>query len=245
MAVVVLARPERRNAFSAAMLADLADAVENVVSDPGVRAVALVSEGGAFSVGADVYEFGDNLDQGSMTERVLGNVELMNPVVAAIVDLAVPTVAGIDGVAAGAGLALALACDIRIGGPECSFIPAFVGVGIPPDSGASWLLERAVGRGQATDILLRNRKVAAQEALALGLITQLVDEPRVRAVAVAAELASGPPTALAATKQLARRPRDTLAERMTAERTALEASLATSEPAEGIRAFLERRAPAW
>src|SRR3954452_10914848 len=167
--------------------------------DPEVRAVVVTGAGRGFCVGQDLTEFresagdiGDRLRSG-YHRTILGVRALEKPVVAAV-----------NGPAAGAGLSLACACDLRIAADTASFVPAFIGIGLIPDSGGTWTVPRLIGPARAFEWLISNRKLPAQEALAWGLVTEVVaaDALASRAAEVAAGLAKAPTRGIGMTKRL-------------------------------------------
>ncbi|OLL73477.1 Enoyl-CoA hydratase [Pseudonocardia sp. Ae168_Ps1] len=185
VARITLNRPDRMNALSHELLVELRTALEACDGDPGVRAVVLTGAGDrAFSAGADLR--GGPSD----TEQVLRTY--YNPLVSAMIAARTPLIAAINGVTAGAGVSLSLACDMRIAATTASFSLAFVRVGLVPDAGATWLLPRAVGTGRAAEMALLGRKVAAEEARDWGLVNEVVatGEALERASEVARAIAS-------------------------------------------------------
>jgi 2-(1,2-epoxy-1,2-dihydrophenyl)acetyl-CoA isomerase len=193
---LTLNRPDALNAFDVALKLALREAVESVAADPQCRAVVLTGAGRAFCVGQDLKEHVENLaSQESPLDTV---VEHYNPLVRALGALPKPVVAAVRGMAAGAGASLALLADFRIGGPRTGFLMAFANVGLAGDTGISWTLPRLVGHGKATELLLLAERVAADEALRIGLLTSLVDDDEKvlpAAQELAARLAAGPTVA--------------------------------------------------
>jgi 2-(1,2-epoxy-1,2-dihydrophenyl)acetyl-CoA isomerase len=183
-AEVVLNRPDRLNALSHSLLTDLRDLLSELEADDAVRAIVLTGAGRAFSAGADLG--GGPSD----TEDVLRRY--YNPLVTEMVGMDTPLVAAVNGVAAGAGFSLTLACDLRIASDAAAFQLSFVRVGLVPDAGSTWLLPRAVGLTRAMEISLLGGRVSAQRALDWNLVNELVaaDSLRERSHAVATELAS-------------------------------------------------------
>jgi len=171
VATLTLNRADRLNALTVAMTAELLAAIERCAGDDAVRCVVLTGAGRAFSAGQDLEEIltvegpwsvGEHLRQG------------YNRVVLALRALEKPVIGKINGVAAGAGLGIALATDLRIASEQASFAPAFIGIGLAPDSGVSWFLQKMVGPAKAFELLATGRKVDAEEALRLGLVNQVV-----------------------------------------------------------------------
>lgn len=194
LAVVALNRPERRNTLNAALCTALHQALQAVADDASVGALLLRGEGPAFCVGGDVKDMaaGQGRDLG-VDQRVRGLRQRMEASRLLHV-MPQPTVAALRGAVAGAGLSLALACDLRIVARGTKITTAFANVGLAGDFGGSWFLTQIVGAARARDLYLRPRLIDADEALAMGLVTEVVDEPALEARAreVAAGLAAGP-----------------------------------------------------
>ena len=200
VATITMARPDALNALTVEMKLALLAALERA-SDDDVRAVVLTGEGRAFCVGQDLREHADALAAGN-TE--LDTVRLhYNPIVRALTGLAKPVIAAVNGTAAGAGASLAFACDLRLAADNASFLMAFARVGLGPDSGASWTLQRLIGYGRATAMLMLAEPVAAPQALEMGLVNAVIPAADLAAAAaeLAARLAAGPTTAYAAIKR--------------------------------------------
>ncbi|MGH3130905.1 MAG: enoyl-CoA hydratase-related protein, partial [Gaiellaceae bacterium] len=180
---ITLNRPEVLNAFNAAMHAALAAALEEA-REPEVRAVVITGAGRGFCVGQDLTEFreaaGDIADRLRLT---------YHPNVLAVRALEKPVIAGINGAAAGAGLSFACACDLRLAADSASFVPAFIGIGLVPDSGGSYFLHRLLGQARAFEWMTLNRKLTAAEAHAWGLVSEVVEADGL--AGRAAELAAG------------------------------------------------------
>jgi len=207
LAKITLNRPEAMNALNIATKVALREAVRSAAEDAAVRAVLLTAAGErAFCVGQDLKEHIGLLAQ----DRETGSAQTMstvkehyNPVVRAIAGMAKPVVAGVNGVAAGAGFGLALAADYRVVADTAAFNTSFAGVALTADSGMSWTLPRVVGPGRAADLLLFPRSIKAQEAYELGIAGRLVPVGELHAEAekVARALAEGPTVAYAAIKE--------------------------------------------
>jgi 2-(1,2-epoxy-1,2-dihydrophenyl)acetyl-CoA isomerase len=192
---LTLNRPDALNALDVPLKLALRDAVEEIRTDHGIRAVVLAGAGRAFCVGQDLREHVESLGGPQPLSTV---TEHNNPHVRARAGLDRPVVAAVRGMAAGAGASLALLADLRVGGPKTAFLMAFANVGLAADTGASWTLPRLVGRAKATELLMLAEPVGSAEALRLGLLNRLVDDdeqvlPAARELA--ARLASGPTVA--------------------------------------------------
>jgi 2-(1,2-epoxy-1,2-dihydrophenyl)acetyl-CoA isomerase len=215
LAIITLNRPEAMNALDVETKVALREALRSAASDPAVRAVLLTAAGDrAFCVGQDLKEHiellaAQDADEGGEGEGGEGSGRLStvadhyNPIVRAIAGMAKPVVAGVNGVAAGAGFGFALAADHRVVADTAKFTTSFAGVALTADSGVSWTLPRVVGPGRAMDLLLFPRSIDAEEALRLGVADRVVPAAELRAEAekVARRLAEGPTVAFAALKE--------------------------------------------
>ncbi|MFI9782364.1 enoyl-CoA hydratase/isomerase family protein [Kitasatospora sp. NPDC051984] len=206
LAVLTIDRADAMNALDVATKVALRDAVTTAATDPDVRAVLLTGAGQkAFCVGQDLKEHLGLLHHQQATgESALRTVaEHYNPLVRALAGMRKPTVAAVNGIAAGAGASLAFACDFRIVADTAGFNTSFAGVALTTDSGASWTLPRLVGHARATELLMLPRTVRADEALTLGLATRVVPAAELAATAheFALTLASGPTVAYGAIKE--------------------------------------------
>jgi 2-(1,2-epoxy-1,2-dihydrophenyl)acetyl-CoA isomerase len=236
---ITLNRPDVLNAFNRAMHAQLRDALATA-EDPDVRAIVVTGAGRGFCVGQDLNEFGETRD---VAEMLRTNY---HPNVLAIRALEKPVIAAVNGPAAGAGLSLACACDIRIASDAASFVPAFIAIGLIPDSGGSYFISRLLGAARAFEWMTSNRKLTAAEAHAWGLVGEVVEGDRLldRAREVAATYAAAPTRGVGMTKRLF----DHAQTAMLEEQLELEAELQaqatkTDDFREGVAAFLEKRAP--
>ncbi|GAA4565555.1 enoyl-CoA hydratase-related protein [Planotetraspora kaengkrachanensis] len=244
VATVTLDRPDAMNSLTAAMKGELLAALRRAAGDASVRAVLLTGAGRAFCAGQDLREHADNLDAGLGLANTVR--EHYNPIVLTITSMDKPVVAAVNGVAAGAGASLAFACDFRIAAERAKFAMAFTGIGLAPDSGASWTLQRLVGPAVAREMLLLGETVDAARALELGLVTKVVPGEDVVSTAreLALRLAQGPTLAYAAT----RRALDFAASHPLADALDREAGLqdecaATADHLAATKAFLNRETP--
>jgi 2-(1,2-epoxy-1,2-dihydrophenyl)acetyl-CoA isomerase len=244
VAWIRLNRPDKLNALTTRLAEEVLDALASADADPEVRCVVITGQGRGFSAGQDLTEFqARGVSELDIGEHLRSGY---NRMIAAIVALPKPVIAGVNGVAAGAGLSLALACDLRVASDASSYIQAFVRIGLVPDSGGNWLLPRAVGYARALEMSITGRKVDAEEALRIGLVHRTapaeVFEDELRAVA--AEMAAMPTRAVGATKSLMTRALgSTLAETLEAEAEAQAAMAGSHDFLEGVSAFIEKRAP--
>ncbi len=212
--------------------------------DPaGTGAVLLTSEGTSFCTGGDVRAFAVAADRGAYVRSL---AEEFHALIRAMVDCPVPVVAGVSGWATGAGMSIVCATDLAVGGRSTQLRPAYPGIGFSPDGGMSWTLPRIAGAGAARHILLTDRVLDADTALALGILTAVVDDADVVAEAehTAHRISRGPTLALGRIKRLlAASPDATLAEHLGSEAAAISASAAGEEAGEGLAAFVGKRAP--
>ncbi len=242
VAIIQLARPARRNALTAAMLTSLQAALAQAAEADTVRAVVLTGAGAGFCAGQDLADLPPGAPQA--VEALL--LDHYQPVILAIAALPKPVIAAVNGVAAGAGAALALACDLRVMADDAALYYAFVNVGLVPDAGATWLLARQVGYSRALEIALSGERIPAQRCLELGLANRVVprDELLDQAQAWATQLAQGPTAAIALTKSLMQDALTSdLATAIQREAAAQAQAAATRDHGEGVAAFLEKRPP--
>jgi 2-(1,2-epoxy-1,2-dihydrophenyl)acetyl-CoA isomerase len=249
VATLTLNRPESLNSLDTGLKEALAEAVTEVAADDRVRAVLLAGAGRAFCVGQDLREHVGSLEAAAATGKGPLDTVLVhyNPLVLALANLPKPVVAAVRGPAAGAGASLALLADFRIGGPGTSFLMAFARVGLAGDTGVSWTLPRLVGHAKATELLMLAQPVAADEALRLGLLTQLAaddDAVLADAQAFAAKLAAGPTVAYGQIKrELLHGAQATLADALALEADAQKIAGATSDHRDSTMAFVNKEKP--
>ena len=249
LAVIRLNRPEARNALSPEMVAELGRAIASCRAGH-IRAALLTGTGGAFCAGADVRDFTAQLDKGGpegLSEhlRTLAD-NLHQNVIAAIRRLDKPVVAAVNGVAAGAGFSLALACDLRIAAADARFLLAYANIGATADGGSTYMLPRIVGQGRAMEIYLARQPIGAQYALQLGLVSQVFEPGHFErhAMETADQLAQGPTQAYGRVKALFDAGWNSdLAQQLDAETQALSGIGLTRDFQEGIRAFSQKRPP--
>jgi len=237
---IVLNRPDVLNAFNAAMHAALAAALKEARS-PDVRAVVVTGAGRGFCVGQDLSEL--RAGTGDIGARLRGQY---HPNVLALRALEKPVIAAVNGAAAGAGLSLACACDIRLAAEAASFVPAFVNLGLIPDSGGSFFVTRLLGYARAFEWLCSGHKLSAAEAHAWGLVAEVVEGERLRgrALDLATELAALPAGGIGMTKRLLDRASTaTLEEQLELEAQLQSAATATDDFRQAAAAFLEKRRP--
>ena len=237
---ITLNRPDVLNAFNAAMHSALAAALKEA-RDPGVRAVVLTGAGRGFCVGQDLTEFREA--PGDIGERLRATY---HPNVRAIRALEKPVIAAVNGAAAGAGMSLACACDLRLAADSASFVPAFINIGLIPDSGGSFFVTRILGPARAFEWLTSGKKLTAAEAHAWGLVSEVVEGDGLsrRAAELAAQLADLPTRGIGMTKRLLDHALDaTLEDQLEREAQLQTTATQTEDFEEGIAAFLEKRPP--
>ena len=245
VATIMLDRPDAMNSLDTATKVALRDRVQDAAGDPDVRAVVLTGAGRAFCVGQDLKEHAEALAAG---EADLGQTvrEHYIPIATALATMPKPVVAAVNGIAAGAGAAFAFACDVRIVADSAGFNLAFAAIGLSCDSGSSWTLPRLVGWARARELLLLPRTVQADEALGLGLATEVVlaDTVLERARELARQFAAGPTRAYAAIREaLAYSATHTLAESVSNEAELMSRTGATADHQRAVTAFLAKQPP--
>jgi 2-(1,2-epoxy-1,2-dihydrophenyl)acetyl-CoA isomerase len=241
--VITLNRPQRLNALTAEMAEALTAALDAAEADPDCRAVLLTGAGRAFCAGQDLTAIA------GMGAAAIGRLlDCYNPLVLRLRALPFPMVCAVNGVAAGAGANLALACDIVLAAKSASFVQAFAKIGLIPDCGGTWVLPRLVGPARARALALLAEPVPAETAAQWGMIWQAVPDERLidAAQALAARLAAGPGVALRLIKQaLDAAETNDLKRQLQLERRLQEAAAASPDFAEGVAAFLEKRPAAF
>ena len=240
IATITLDRPESLNALNAEMRRELLEAVKTVRRDEAVRAVIVTGAGRGFCSGADL--------RGGSGEREFRRVLVAeyNPLISALRDLPKPVVAAVNGVAAGAGVSLALAADLIVAAGEARFILAFGRIGLVPDSGATRTLVRALGRHRAAGLIFTGDPLSAEDAAAAGLVATVVPADQLAGAAreLATRLALGPTRAIGYAKRIINAAEDaTLAESLALEAALQELAGRSEDHAEGVAAFGEKREP--
>ena len=244
---VTLNRPEPLNAMSLAMIAELSEVVKAAERDEQVKSLVFTGAGRAFSAGADVTEFRISAPSDKTHEPPHVGEHLrtrVNPLILRIQALEKPVLAAVNGVAAGVGMSLALACDVRYAAESARFIQAFVNIGLVPDGGSMYFLPRLVGISKALELAWTGAPVSAQEALELGIVSKVLPDAEVLAATqeLAARLGRGPARAIALMKRGFNKAHELPLERVL-EMEAAYQEITTRSPdfAEGVMAFLERR----
>jgi 2-(1,2-epoxy-1,2-dihydrophenyl)acetyl-CoA isomerase len=239
---ITLNRPDVLNAINQAVHEGLRDALRQARDDE-VRAVVVTGAGRGFCVGQDLTEFG--AAPTDIPERLRRSY---HPNITAIRALEKPVLAAVNGVAAGAGLSLACACDLRVAADSAMFVPAFIGIGLIPDSGGTYFVRRLLGTSRAFEWMTSNRRLSAEEAEAWGLVSEVVAADRFREHVrdLAATLAAMPTGAIGMTKRLFdHADTATLEEQLEFEAQLQSAATQSADFREGVSAFLEKREPAF
>ena len=237
---ITLNRPDVLNAFNSDLHRGLAGALKDA-RDGGVRAVVITGAGRGFCVGQDLTEFREA--PGDIGSRLRGTY---HPNIRAIRALEKPVIAAVNGAAAGAGMSLACACDLRIAADSATFVPAFINIGLIPDSGGSYFVTRILGPARAFEWLASGRRLTAAEAHAWGLVSEVVEAEalRARAAELAGQLAELPTRGVGMTKRLLDHAvTATLDEQLEREAQLQSAATQTEDFREGVAAFLEKRPP--
>lgn len=242
IAALTLNRPEKLNAFTGTMREDLLEALRICEHTPEVRAVVMTGAGRAFCAGGDVESM-SGLQKSEDVPSFRKLLDAGRDVIVQIVSMEKPVIASVNGVAAGAGCNLALACDYRIASDDAKLGETFVRIGLHPDWGGTWLLPRLVGRGRAMELLMSGRMVGAAEALVIGMIDRIVPaaDLATETTALARSLAAGPPLAIAGIKRaLNASERNDLRAQLEVEAEHQLECFQSRDSAERIAAFLQR-----
>src|SRR3954469_10496481 len=237
---ITLNRPGVLNAFNADLHRALSAALADAQADE-VRAVVITGAGRGFCVGQDLTEFREA--PGDIGERLRGNY---HPNILALRRLEKPVLAAVNGPAAGAGLSFACACDLRLAAEDATFVPAFINIGLVPDSGATFYITRLLGPARAFEWMTSGRRLSAAEALEWGLVSEVVPDDRLaeRAAEWAGELAAMPTRGIGLSKRLFdNAPHARLEEQLEMEAQLQAAATRTEDFREGVDAFLQKRDP--
>jgi len=244
VARITLNRPERGNALNQPMADALLDAALRSANDKEVRCVILTGAGKMFCVGGDVGDFADNsAGIGAFLGQLAGT---LHQAMTLLASMKKPMICLVNGPAAGAGLSMAMSGDIVLAHPSAHFTAAYLGIGLTPDGGMTWLLPRLVGMRLAQDIILTNRRVDAVEAAAIGLVTRVVEDVALEreGAELAARMASGAVASMGAARKLLHESfASGFASQMDRELSAIAMAGESAEGREGVSAFLERRTP--
>ncbi len=245
IARLTLNRPDKLNSFTGAMQLELRAALDAVQDDNSIRVLVLSGAGRAFCAGQDLTD-----PEMAMKPKLpdIGNVveKYYKPLILRLQNLRVPTLAAVNGIAAGAGASLALACDLVIAARSASFLQAFSKIGLIPDTGGTWFLPQRVGMARALGLALLADKLPAEKAADWGLIWQVVDDSQLAASVdkLAAQLAAMPTKALVRTRQVMHAaPSHTLEQQLSMEGGVMRELGWSPDFAEGVAAFMEKREP--
>jgi 2-(1,2-epoxy-1,2-dihydrophenyl)acetyl-CoA isomerase len=247
VATLTLNRPERLNALSAPIMDGLLEALPRLAADPAIGAVVLTGAGRAFCAGGDVKRMAEEPDARASADAV-ANLRARMEISRLLHEIPKVTIAMVNGPAAGAGLAMALACDLRFAAESARFVTAFAKVGFSGDFGGSYFLSKLVGTGKARELYFTAEPLDSAQALALGIVNRVTPDAElsVATMEFAKALARGPRLALAAMKQNFNAAESgTLAQLLDREAEAQVATGRTEDHKEAARAFVEKRAPAF
>jgi 2-(1,2-epoxy-1,2-dihydrophenyl)acetyl-CoA isomerase len=246
VAVITLDRPDVLNAFDDEFGAEFLARIQEASDNDAVRCIVITGAGRAFSSGEDLGALQSQYEAGEAPPLGDTLVNRYNPTIKAIRNAPKPVVAAVNGVAAGAGASIALACDVRIASDKAKLVLAFIKVGLVPDSGGLWFLTKMVGEARALELGMTGDPLSAERAAELGLVTKVVpvDEFEAEWRKVAGELARGPTMGFALTKKLAHDASErSLDEQLELEIDAQTRAGKTEDHLEGVRAFLGKRPP--
>jgi 2-(1,2-epoxy-1,2-dihydrophenyl)acetyl-CoA isomerase len=241
--LLTLRRPESLNALNTELKLDLLAALRDTAADDQVRAVVITGAGNAFCAGQDLREHAESLNSADPTSTVTHHY---NPLIRTLTTMPKPVIAAVNGTAAGAGAALAFACDLRVAAPEARFLLAFASVGLSTDSGTSWTLPRLIGYGRAMQMLLLAEPIEAEEALRIGMINRVAASGAVVEAATewAQRMAIGPTSAYARIKEaMLASTAQGLDEALAVEAGTQAEAARTADHREAVSAFLAKRTP--
>lgn len=247
VARLTLNRPDKMNSFNVQMHAELRDALDSIQTNPAVRVLVITGAGRGFCAGQDLADAEVRFTPGE-TPPDLGDVveRHYKPLVMRLSQLRVPTIAAVNGIAAGAGASLALACDLVIATQSASFVLPFANIGLIPDTGCSWHLPQRIGQARALGLALTGKKLPAAQAAEWGMIWEAVEDAAfaTHVDALATKLATMPTKAMVRTRQAMQLAQThTFEEHLTYEGTLMRELGKSSDYVEGVSAFLEKRAP--
>lgn len=237
---IILNRPSVLNALNTSMIQRLLDALEKAAKNPAIRCVVIASNGKGFCAGQDLKEVSDALSPGAVEEHM---AQYYNPLISQLYLCPKPTIASIQGVAAGAGMSLALACDFRVASTEAKFVQAFVNIGLVPDSGSTYFLPRMVGLAKALEWTLLGDMIDAQQAWQLGLITTLGAPSDLGPATwgLATRLAQAPSSTIALIKQAIHQSgNNTWDQQLTLEQQLQKLAAGTTDHRQRLHAFLHK-----
>lgn len=246
VALVTFDNSAHANSIDAGIMRELHGEIRTLMSDSAVRAIVLTGVGKTFSTGADVKQFAAGIKDGSTVQWVLDTTAELHPLLQDLRASDKVFVAALNGVAAGGGLGLALAADVRIGGPDARFAAGYFGLGLSPDGGSTWLLPRLIGEQRTRQFFFENEVLSSKTAFELGLLDELVSGGEVvpRALAVARAWGAWSVRSREGTKRLLGMQSNlSFEEQLEAERGLIAAAAGTADFKEGVASFLEKRKP--
>jgi 2-(1,2-epoxy-1,2-dihydrophenyl)acetyl-CoA isomerase len=246
VATIRLNNPARLNALSATMTGELLEVLDRMAEDRSVRAILITGEGRGFSSGADLSALQDPYLKGERPKLSFFLQEGYNRLIPLLTETPKPVIAAINGVVAGAGMSVALACDFRLASEDASFSMAFIRIGLIPDAGSSFLLPRTVGAARALELSLLSEKLTPARALEIGLVNRVVPAEKLidEARELCRRLAELPTATIGLTKRMfLESSRLSLPEALEREAQVQDEAAATNDHLEGVLAFLEKRAP--
>jgi 2-(1,2-epoxy-1,2-dihydrophenyl)acetyl-CoA isomerase len=246
VAQVTLHRPDAKNALNLAMARELMDAAIRCDEDPGIRAVVLTGSNGVFSAGGDLKSFSRAGDR--LPHALKELTTYLHAAVSRLARMDAPVVAAVNGAAAGAGMSLACAADIVLCGTSARFTMAYTRAGLAPDGSSTWFLPRIIGYRRTQELMLTNRTLSAEEALAWNLVTRVVPDAELAgaARALATELAAGPTVAFGSVKKLLlTSATESLETQMEREARHIAAAARSADGKEGVAAFVGKRPPSF
>jgi len=245
VATLTLNRPKSLNSFTVEMHTEIRTVMEQVIEDKGIRCLVITGAGRGFCAGQDLGDRAST-DAGAVPDVGASVEKYYNPLIRSIMNLPKPVICAVNGVAAGAGASIALACDIVLAARSASFIQVFCKIGLIPDSGGTWNLPRAVGLARARGLALLGDRLPAETAESWGLIWKCVDDEALQdeAQKMASHFATQPTAALGRIKKLLNESSsNTLSEQLVLEQKAMQDLGQSDDYREGVTAFLEKRPP--
>lgn len=246
IATIRLNRPDKMNSFNVAMHEELSEALTEVRNNKQLRCLIITAKGKAFSSGQDLYDRYEMVNSGEDFDLGSSLRDYYNPLIEAIMNLPIPVIAAVNGLAAGAGIGLALACDIVVASKSAKFVFAFSKVGLVPDSACGWSLTRAVGAARARALILLGKTISATSAQEMGMIWQCVEDDQLETEikAITEEIIQKPASGLNLSKQsLLQATENNLIEQLNLEAELQSFAGRNSDYSEAVRAFVEKRNP--
>jgi len=252
VAVITLNRPDKLNSFNTQMHCEMQQALDNVVADDAVKSILITGAGRGFCAGQDLSDravSAESENEVATAPDLSSSIEkYYNPLIRRITNSPKPVICAVNGVAAGAGASIAIACDVVIAARSASFVLAFANIGLVPDSACTWNLTHAIGLARAKAFAMLGERVKAEQALEWGMIWQVADNENLmtEAMGLAQRLAGQPPLAMKHTKQLMNTAFEhSLDSQVERERLAMQYLGKTEDYKEGVAAFMEKRKPVY